>query len=173
MVPESRAKTYEHVIHLFQGESTAEEFLEGLVDNIKMPFSTHIWHTVPIDNRRAKEDPEGSGLTELRKMVIKAAMEGDYFKEKKPIKWSVLADALEQKMITLLKEDKDPQITLSDMKSVAKNSGITGEEEIRTFLHFHHNLGDLIYFGDNHLRETVILSPQWLSNVFRHVSVYF
>jgi len=56
---------------------------------------------------------------------------------------------------------------LAEVEKLAKECGIKNEEELLAFLTFHHNLGDLIYLDEDRLRDTVILSPQWLGNVFR------
>ena len=40
-----------------------------------------------------------------------------------------------------------------------------------TLLHFYHDMGVIIYFGDRseNLKNLVILDPQWLVDVFRKV----
>ncbi len=40
--------------------------------------------------------------------------------------------------------------------------------ELRKFLAFHHNMGDLVYFDEEGISDLVILCPQWLGNVFRY-----
>ena len=74
----------------------------------------------------------------------------------------LLADKLERE-----KETRQ-QMTLTEVETLGKECGIRKKEEILTFLTFHHNLGDLIYLNESGLRDTVILSPQWLSNIFRY-----
>ena len=125
-------------------------------------------HENVIDNKTAKMDPEGSGLTKLRDKIIDAAEKQLYWGEERPIRWLALADNLDKKREDLLKRDEEPWITLACMKSIASNTGV-GATEIDSFLTLHHELGDLVYFNDDNLRDTVILSPQWLVDVFRHV----
>lgn len=61
------------------------------------------------------------------------------------------------------------------MTEIAGHLGITDYKEVMTMLEFYHDLGVIIYYGkgntaiDNLLRNTVILSPQWLIDMFKHV----
>ena len=55
---------------------------------------------------------------------------------------------------------------LEDFKKMAESMGVP-PDQIRVFLTFHHNLGDLVYFEETGLDDTIILCPQWLANVFR------
>ena len=127
----------------------------------KMPFRDHIYATVAIDNTSAVGNPHGSGLSELRHHIIEVAKKQSYWGEKRPIKWLLLADKLDRG------KEKRQQMTLTEVETLGKECGIRKKEEILTFLTFHHNLGDLIYLDERGQRDTVILSPQWLGNVFR------
>ena len=47
-------------------------------------------------------------------------------------------------------------------------------EDLQTMLQFYHDLGRIIYFGHlgrdrSYLKDTVILNPQWLIDVFKEV----
>ena len=61
------------------------------------------------------------------------------------------------------------------MTELAGNLGITDSSEITTMLEFYHDLGVIIYYDrgtqcvDNLLRNTVILQPQWLLEMFNRV----
>ena len=60
------------------------------------------------------------------------------------------------------------------MKDIAAELGIKSEKNLQTMLQFYHDLGVLIYYGSNgavdeSLRNTVILKPQWLVDIFRKV----
>ena len=61
------------------------------------------------------------------------------------------------------------------MTELAGNLGITDSSEITTMLEFYHDLGVIIYYDrgtrcvDNLLRNTVILQPQWLLEMFNKV----
>ena len=126
-----------------------------------MPFRDHIFGLIAIDNTTAIDDPDASGLTQLRDKIIEVAKKQPHWGERRPIKWLLLADELD-------KERKSRrQMTLTEVENLGEKLGIKTREEIVTFLTFHHNLGDLIYLNEDRLRNTVILSPQWLSDIFR------
>ena len=128
----------------------------------KMPFRDHIYAKVAIDNTIAVGNPGGSGLSTLRHHIIEVAKKQSYWGEKRPIKWLLLADKLDRE------KEKRQHMTLKEVETLGKECGIGNREEISTFLTFHHNLGDLIYLDECGLRDTVILSPQWLGNIFRY-----
>ncbi len=51
---------------------------------------------------------------------------------------------------------------------------MVAEDEFKTLLQFYHDLGVIVYYGgsgalDNTLRNTVILKPQWLVDMFKRV----
>ena len=60
------------------------------------------------------------------------------------------------------------------IREVAKEEGIFAKDEFRTMLQFYHDLGVIVYYGglgtlDNTLRNTVILKPQWLVDMFKRI----
>ena len=57
---------------------------------------------------------------------------------------------------------------------MARNLGNITQAEVQTMLEFYHDLGILVYYGgcgtmDNLLRNTIIVNPQWLIDVFTHI----
>lgn len=65
-------------------------------------------------------------------------------------------------------------ILFSQIQELARNVGITDEDEIKIMVNFYHDLGLLIHYGssgtiDNVLRNTVVLQPHWLVDMFRSV----
>ena len=68
----------------------------------------------------------------------------------------------------------DLQNIFSQIREVAKEEGIFAKDEFRTMLQFYHDLGVIVYYGglgalDNTLRNTVILKPQWLVDMFKRI----
>jgi len=61
------------------------------------------------------------------------------------------------------------------VRELAADRGIPDGGELSTMLELYHDLGTIIYYGggsssnDNLLRNTVILSPQWLVDMLKHV----
>ena len=136
--------------------------IENHLSKRKMPFRDHIYATVAIDNTSAVGNPDGSGLSTLRHHIIEVAKKQSYWGERRPIRWLLLVDKLDRE------KEKRQQMTLIEVETLGKECGIENKEEILTFLTFHHNLGDLIYLNECGLQDTVILSPQWLGNIFRY-----
>ncbi len=115
---------------------------------------------IPISNR----DPRDPGVAELRQTVIDVASKQSYWGERRPIKWLLLADKLDQ---TRDVRQEEPTMSVTELLTTASQLGLQ-REELGAFLKFHHNLGDLVYFDEPGLNDIVILSPQWLGKVFRY-----
>ena len=145
-----------------------KDYVKIVNKHLKPPFSEHVRHEIAIDNTIARSNPEESGLTELRDIIIKLAKKLPSWGATRPYKWMLLANKLEEVGITLQQEGRKPQLRLSEVRQHGKTMGINSEEEVLAFLTFHHNLGDLIYFNEPEMRDIVILSPQWFGDRFRY-----
>ncbi|XP_060604987.1 uncharacterized protein LOC132757658 [Ruditapes philippinarum] len=44
---------------------------------------------------------------------------------------------------------------------------IEREEELELFLRFHHESGNILYYSDDKLSDTIVLDPQWLIDAFK------
>ena len=62
------------------------------------------------------------------------------------------------------KQESTKYLHASDIKELAAAYDMK-DEEIQSFLKFHHTLGDFIHFDDPGLDDVVITDPQWLVNV--------
>lgn len=93
-------------------------------------------------------------------------MKQKYWGEEHPNKWLLLADRLTQPGTT---HPVQSLIDLDKVIEIGTHLGVTNEE-VAVFLKYYHSLGDLIYFDEEGLRDTVVLSPQWLVNMFRLVT---
>lgn len=68
----------------------------------------------------------------------------------------------------------DSLIFLSQIEEVAMSVGLNNSDELKTVLEFYHDLGVIVYYGgagrlDLTLRNTVILQPQWLIDMFKRI----
>ena len=144
----------------------AEEYFRVLQRKIKKPFGNHVRSIMPLDNKHAKEGKGRHWLNELRKEIVRVAEDQPYWGEKHPIKWLYLADKLEEKRKILVNADSGPLVTFSEGANIASSLDVE-REELEAFLTFQHNLGELIWFDEDRLRDTIILCPQWLGNIFR------
>ena len=58
------------------------------------------------------------------------------------------------------------------VREVTSDLEIENDEELQTILSYFHDLGVLVYFSDGHdpvLRQTVIIDPVWLFDVFTKI----
>lgn len=83
---------------------------------------------------------------------------------------SIDKDSVDNIQVILMKND----FLFYQIQELAGNVGITDEDEIKIMVNFYHDLGLLIHYGssgtiDNVLRNTVVLQPHWLVDMFRSV----
>ena len=145
---------------------SAKGYFKHLRAALEKPFGNHVCSTRPLDNKNAKNEKGRHWLNELRKEIVRVAEDQPYWREKHPIKWLYLADKLEEKRKMLVTADSEPLVTFSEGADIASSLDVE-REELEAFLTFQHNLGELIWFDEDRLRDTIILCPQWLGNVFR------
>ncbi|XP_078317592.1 uncharacterized protein LOC111120698 isoform X2 [Crassostrea virginica] len=145
-----------------------EKFEELRTFMMDKPYTRHlITPFIAIENDMEEgEDPQ---IGELRKVIKEAAIEEPYMGEQMPIRWL----RFEQEMAKLVAEDTT-HASFDQIQELARNVGITDEDEIKIMVNFYHDLGVLIYYGsagtiDNVLRNTVVLQPHWLVAMFRSV----
>ncbi|XP_052777380.1 uncharacterized protein LOC128214780 isoform X2 [Mya arenaria] len=140
--------------------SQIEDFVVGkpYVQHLVTPFYA-------VDNSL-----QDSKLPELQRRIEEVSSQEPYIGERMPIRWI----RFHQDISNLVKQGSH-FATYDQVTEIAGNLGIIDYQEIMTMLEFYHNLGVIIYYGsgksamDNLLRNTVILSPQWLVNMFKHV----
>lgn len=83
---------------------------------------------------------------------------------------SIDKDSVNNIQVIFMKND----FLFYQIQELAGNVGITDEDEIKIMVNFYHDLGLLIHYGssgtiDNVLRNTVVLQPHWLVDMFRSV----
>ena len=82
----------------------------------------------------------------------------------RPVRWLKLeADILEK-----ANEERTKVLRLSDVKVLAEAYAMS-EDEIKSFLRFHHTMGDFLYYPDTSLKNLVITDPQWLIDSFKDI----
>ncbi|CAG2230044.1 unnamed protein product [Mytilus edulis] len=81
-----------------------------------------------------------------------------------PLKWLLF-----QQVLGKLKETDVPISTTKALKKIArhKDIGITDDEEFVLCLQYYHDIGTIIYFDEETLRNYIILDPEWLVDAFR------
>ncbi|XP_050403283.2 uncharacterized protein LOC126819343 [Patella vulgata] len=145
--------------------NTVRQYITG------KPYTQHV--VTPffaVENDLSSYDQDQQ-IDLLRSEIEKIAGRESYMGEQMPIKWLKF-----EQEITRLADEGTHYATFDQVREIAANSGIISDEEIQTLLEFYHDLGVIIYYGssslvENVLRNTVILNPQWLIDMFRRFIV--
>ncbi|XP_072021508.1 probable serine/threonine-protein kinase pats1 [Amphiura filiformis] len=125
------------------------------------------FHFLENDPTKQQQPCDEEALKSMKDAVAKAAINAPHMKEQYPIKWLQFHKAVIE---TLGTGDNKPYITLEETRELAAECNITDESQFITMLGLYHDLGTIIWFGeDKILKNTIILDPQWLIDVFKAV----
>ncbi|XP_033115134.1 uncharacterized protein LOC117115444 [Anneissia japonica] len=113
------------------------------------------------------DDEEDEQVKLLRNHIVRVASKERYMGEHMPVSWL----QFEQKVAEMVERGIN-FISLDQGKDICSQFSI--QEDLDSMLHFYHDLGVIIYYGqtgavDESLRNTIILQPQWLIDVFKRV----
>ncbi len=124
-----------------------------------MPIPDH--HIFVVDN---KEGPAAE-FEQLKKCVKQVIEERQSWGLSRPIRWLKLEADMKQRID---ENDQEPvrHLNFQDVQKLAKVYHMA-DEELKACLHFLHNVGDLIWFSDESLRDVITLDPQWLVDIFK------
>ena len=141
---------------------TERQYKESIVNHLAgKPYFLHVYDIIAVSNK----NPDDQGVQQLREAIVEAATSQSYWGRRHRISWLVLIE----KLSDLSRRQPDHSVfTFEEVRNIAKTVGLSSNQDVRAFLQFHHDLGDLIYFDDEDLRDLVIMNPQWLINVFRY-----
>ena len=121
-----------------------------------------------IDNTKAGSEEECRDVIKLREKVLSVAKNLPQMNEPIPLKWLKY-----EKVLRLLGRKGYKRVPIDKARKIAvEECGIDDDVQFRTLLDFLHDQRMLIYFSqspqlDN--KDMVILSPQWLIDVFKEV----
>ncbi|KAL3889408.1 hypothetical protein ACJMK2_001752 [Sinanodonta woodiana] len=123
------------------------------------PIVLHLMDSIAIDNTQF--DPK---LDDLKRRIFELASEQPYWGEEKPARWI----ALEQKIMTL-KVSGVKVVPLSLIEEINRSASvrIKDREELELFLSFQHEIGTILYFSTEGLREKIVLDPQWMIDALK------
>ncbi|KAL3889149.1 hypothetical protein ACJMK2_001503, partial [Sinanodonta woodiana] len=124
------------------------------------PLVLHLMDDIAIDNK-LESDPS---LEKLKRRIFELASQQPHWGEKKPARWL----PLEQAIMTM--RDSDVKVApLSLIEEINRSSSVKIEnrDELEMFLIFQHDIGTILYFNADGLRENIVLNPQWMIDVFR------
>lgn len=109
-------------------------------------------------------------ICHLREQIQKSALQELYMGEQIPTRWLQF-----EQVITQLVENSNNYACVDQIIDLAFDLGIEDHDEVQTMLEFYHDLGLIVYYGggsitvDNILQNLVILSPQWLVDMFKRI----
>ncbi|KAK3598547.1 hypothetical protein CHS0354_010723 [Potamilus streckersoni] len=123
------------------------------------PTICHLMDDIGIDN--TQRDPM---LEILKKKIFELASEQPHWGEEKPARWL----PLEQAIMTLKASGaKVVARSLIEEINVSGSVRIEDRDELELFLRFHHEMGTILYFSVEGLREKIVLDPQWLIDALK------
>ncbi|XP_013403180.1 uncharacterized protein LOC106168600 [Lingula anatina] len=117
-----------------------------------------------IDNTCQDEDQE---ISDLRRYVMKIAESQKSWGEKNPIRWIRLEEDLQLRRAPEKRGKR--WIRYEELQNLALKVGMPDAIELKSFLQFHHDIGDLMHFQTDDLSDIVILNPTWLIDAFRSI----
>ena len=119
-----------------------------------------------VDNTKSGSGDECQGVIKLRGKVLSFAKKLPQMNEAIPLKWLKY-----EKVLHLLSEEGYMWIRTNKARQIAREEcGIDDDEQFRTLLNFLNDQRVLIHFNESpELEKMVILSPQWLIDVFKEV----
>ncbi|KAL3889159.1 hypothetical protein ACJMK2_001512, partial [Sinanodonta woodiana] len=142
-------------------QKVIDEYFMKLRQMLKSkPLVLHLMDDIAIDNT-LESDPS---LEKLKRRIFELASQQPYWGEEKPARWL----PLEQAIMTM--RDSDVKVApLSLIEEINRSSSVKIEDrgELKLFLNFQHDIGTILYFNADGLRENIVLNPQWMIDVFR------
>lgn len=143
-----------------KGESRRTEIVnqlnEILGDHVK---KEHIKDFIILSNLSKSEEQ----FDLLRETIFGLASKVNTWGQKLPVRWI----KLEQRLDILRTKDNKTVISYVDVIEHGKqvDPAIHNEKEIKLFLNYQHEMGNIIFFED--IPEYIILQPQWLVDVLK------
>ena len=141
----------------------AEKIFATLKDKI---YGDLLKDVFVVDNTKSGGNDECQDVKNLRETVLSVAKDLPQIKKAIPLKWLKY-----EKVLRLLSEEGYRWIPIDRARQIASDEcGIDDNEQFRTLLNFLHDQRILIHFSETaDLEKMVILSPQWLIDIFKEV----
>ncbi|KAL3888921.1 hypothetical protein ACJMK2_001281, partial [Sinanodonta woodiana] len=123
------------------------------------PIVFHLMDNIAVDN--TKRDPS---LEHLKRRIFELATQQPHWGEEKPARWIPLEEA-----IMKMKASGVMVAPLSLIEDINRSSSIKIEDrdELEVFLNFQHDIGTILYFNAEGLKDTVVLDPQWMIDALK------
>nr|XP_006823455.1 PREDICTED: uncharacterized protein LOC102801461 [Saccoglossus kowalevskii] len=135
------------------------ELRKYLRQHTQSAWNSHV--TFPmfaLDNKsRHNDKTTDPSIESLRKRIQELAKEFCFLGDI-PVNWLILE--------LILRSEEKETLQLSDVHRLGKERGLS-TEEIEKALKYFHDVGEIIHFADvDELKDTVIIDPRWLINLF-------
>lgn len=125
---------------------------------LKRTFADVLRGSVEVDNRTS------SGIERLRAALADEAADLPQMGQLVSPRWIAARDEVLSRAAT------NPQISFADFAATCKGCGVSDDGEIRTLAEYLHDLGQVIYYGDDEgLKDVVVLNPEWLTKAISYV----
>jgi leucine-rich repeat kinase 2 len=99
----------------------------------------------------------GDNVKELIECIIKTTLALPYMDEQIPKVWLTFEKLIGQCDSDILR--------YNEVADIAQNASIFESDEVLQAVQFLHDLGSLQYFSSEHLKNYVVINPQWIVNV--------
>ncbi|XP_063438288.1 uncharacterized protein LOC134719215 [Mytilus trossulus] len=141
----------------FQDEEQCRKRLESYTDKIFKDSKLHLRSVHLISNTEVEEDAFGK----LRNKIFATAKSSANWNREYPVKFIQMEKAINSEL-TIGKQI----ISFERVKELGEKIPlpITDDNELRLFLRYQHEIGNVIFFED--IPSYIILDPQWLANAF-------
>ena len=153
--------THKDLIQADDAKKYIDSYLEDLFQCIKgKPYAYHIKeeNIFVIDNREGTDEE----FQYVRNKLFTQMTQQNSWGKERPTRWLKLeADILEK-----AKEIGQSYLYIPIVKNLASALAMN-KHELESFLKFHHDLGDFIYYPDKNLSDIVVTNPQWLLAMFK------
>ena len=143
--------THKDMIKADDTRKYIDNYIKELVTCIQeKPYATYIGNIFVVDNREGTEDD----FDRFRNNIFAEITRQKSWGIERPTRWL----KLEADILKTAKETQKPYLHMSIVKQLASAFAMN-EKELKSFLKFHHNLGDLIYHPDHKLSDIVVTNP--------------
>ena len=156
-----------HADKPYKNKANPKELAEKIFATLKDKIYGDLLKDVfVVDNTKSGGNDECQDVKNLRETVLSVAKDLPQIKKAIPLKWLKY-----EKVLRLLSEEGYRWIPIDRARQIASDEcGIDDNEQFRTLLNFLHDQRILIHFSETaDLEKMVILSPQWLIDIFKEV----
>ena len=150
--------------NLLKGKSY-EHYMDEYFNNALASFmNTPIMDLVHPKRFFVSRDGEDREFLEIREEMYKIASTKPFWREKVPAAFIPL-----EKIVFEKKTQKQEIMQFGDLVNVNEEADfkLLEKKQIQLFLKFQHAFGNLLYYDIEGFNEMIILTPQWIINVFK------